>query len=102
MWIKGDLMKRYVIITVGKTHSGKSTFAKLLNKQLTNSIIIDQDSHAEFINQYYTNLQPKTGPNTLKHAISRLVVTYAMEHTNDHLIICNSNRNKISRQHLIQ
>lgn len=95
-------MKRYVIITVGKTHSGKSTFAKLLNKQLTNSIIIDQDNHAEFINQYYSNLQPKSGPNILKHAVSKLVVAYAVEHTNDHLIICNSNRNKIRRQHLIQ
>ncbi|MCT1578781.1 ATP-binding protein [Oceanobacillus kimchii] len=95
-------MKRYVIITVGKTHSGKSTFAKLLNKQLTNSIIVDQDNHAEFINQYYSNLQPKSGPNILKHAVSKLVVAYAVEHTNDHLIICNSNRNKIRRQHLIQ
>lgn len=43
-------MKRLVIITVGKTHSGKATFARALEKQLNNSFIMDQDNHAEFIN----------------------------------------------------
>lgn len=27
-------MKRFVIITVGKTHSGKTTFARALEKEL--------------------------------------------------------------------
>jgi hypothetical protein len=39
-------MKRLVIITVGKTHSGKTTFAKALEQQLHNSLVIDQDNHA--------------------------------------------------------
>lgn len=29
-------MKRLVIMTVGKTHSGKTTFAKALEKELLN------------------------------------------------------------------
>lgn len=41
-------MKRLVIITVGKTHSGKTTFARMLEKRLTNSIVMDQDNHAAF------------------------------------------------------
>lgn len=95
-------MKRLMILTVGKTHSGKSTFARLLEKELNNSIVMDQDNHAEFINTYYRNLQPLQGPNTLKHAISRLIVDYAKEQTDSHFIICNSNRYKKGREYLLK
>ncbi|MBM7587468.1 adenylate kinase family enzyme [Bacillus pakistanensis] len=95
-------MKRLVIITVGKTHSGKTTFARLLEQELSNSLVMDQDNHAEFINTFYTTLQPKRGPNTLKHAISQLIVDYAIEQTNFHLIICNSNRNRNGRLYLLK
>ncbi|RFB14755.1 ATP-binding protein [Bacillus sp. HNG] len=95
-------MKRLVIMTVGKTHSGKTTFARVLEKKLTKSIVMDQDNQAEFINTYYKNLQPKQGPNTLKHAISRLIVDYAIKNTDFHLIICNSNRYRKSRLYLLE
>ncbi|WP_053364817.1 AAA family ATPase [Bacillus sp. FJAT-27245] len=94
-------MKRLVIMTVGKTHSGKTTFARALEKELDNSVVMDQDNHAEFINFYYKKLQPKEGPNTLKHAISRLIVDYAIENTECHLIICNSNRSRKGRLNLL-
>ncbi|WP_096273730.1 AAA family ATPase [Paucisalibacillus globulus] len=94
-------MKRLVVITVGKTHSGKTTFAKALEKKLDNSIVMDQDNHAEFINTYYKKIQPKTGPNTLKHALSRLIVDYTKENTDYHLIICNSNRSIHDRNYLL-
>jgi predicted kinase len=94
--------KRLVVITVGKTHSGETTFAHALEQELSNSIVIDQDNHAEFINTFYKNLQPEKGPNTLKHAISKLIVNYAIEQTNFHLIICNSNRNRKERLNLIK
>ncbi|MBT2640480.1 AAA family ATPase [Bacillus sp. ISL-39] len=93
-------MKRLMIITVGKTHSGKTTFARALEKELSNSTVMDQDTHAEFINTYYKKLQPKDGPNTFKHAISRLIVNYAIEQTDHHLIICNSNRSLKDRLYL--
>ncbi|MCM3711397.1 AAA family ATPase [Sporosarcina luteola] len=95
-------MKRLIILTVGKTHSGKTTFAKALEQKLTNSIVVDQDNHGAFINTYYKSLQPKTGPNTLKHAISRLIVDYAKEHSDCHLIICNSNRSRKGRAYLLE
>lgn len=95
-------MKRLVIITVGKTHSGKSTFAKHLENQLENSFIMDQDNHAEFINTYYQKLQPKSGPNTLKHSISKFIVDYAKNHTDFHIIVCNANRTRKGRKYLLE
>jgi tRNA uridine 5-carbamoylmethylation protein Kti12 len=95
-------MKRLVIITVGKTHSGKTTFANALEKQLNNSFVMDQDNHAEFINTYYKNIQPKQGPNTLKHSLSKLIVDYAKENTDFHFIICNSNRSRKGRVYLLE
>jgi predicted kinase len=95
-------MKRLTIITVGKTHSGKSTFAKDLEKQLQNSFVMDQDNQAEFINTYYKNLQPKQGPNILKHSLSKFIVDYAKENTDLHFIICNSNRSRKGRLYLLE
>ena len=88
-------------MTVGKTHSGKTTFARLLEQSLENSFIMDQDNQAEFINTHYQKLKPKTGPNILKIGLSRFIVDYAIKHTNLHVIICNSNRNQKYRQQLL-
>ena len=66
-------MKRFVIITVGKTHSGKTTFAKALEKELKNSVMIDQDNHALFINTYYKNLIPSRGVIRLNTPLPRLL-----------------------------
>ena len=87
-------MKRFVIITVGKTHSGKTTFARELEKEFPHSFVMDQDNQAEFINAHYEKLQPAEGANTFKHGLSKFIVDYAKEHTSLHLIICNSNRSK--------
>lgn len=94
-------MKRFVIITVGKTHSGKTTFAKALEKELPHSFVMDQDNQAEFINTHYEKLQPAEGPNTFKHGLSKFIVDYAKGHTNLHLIISNSNRSKNGRLYLL-
>jgi deoxyadenosine/deoxycytidine kinase len=42
-------------MTVGKTYSGKTTFARALEQELNNSFVMDQDNHAEFINTFYDN-----------------------------------------------
>lgn len=88
---------RLVIMTVGKTHSGKTTFAKSLEKQMPNSVVIDQDHQAEFLNTYYPALLPKQGPNKIKHALTQTLVDYAVRETNHHLIVCNSNLNRQDR-----
>lgn len=97
-----EVMERLAIITVGKTHSGKSTFARALEKQLNNSFVMDQDNQGEFINTYYKNLQPKQGPNTLKHSLSNLIVDYAKENTDFHFIISNSHRSRKGRLYLLE
>ncbi|MGN5651376.1 ATP-binding protein [Bacillus sp. Brlt_9] len=94
-------MKRFVIITVGKTHSGKTTFAKELEKELPHSFVMDQDNQAKFINTHYEKLQPTEGTNTFKHGLSKFIVDYAKEHTSLHLIISNSNRSKNGRLYLL-
>ena len=94
-------MNRLAIITVGKTHSGKTTFAKSLEKELANSVVIDQDNHAEFLHTYYQSLLPKQGSNTIKYAITQSIVHHAVHETNCHLILCNSNRNRSGRLRLI-
>lgn len=35
-------MNRLVIMTVGKTHSGKTTFAKVLETELLNSVVLSK------------------------------------------------------------
>jgi len=95
-------VKRLVIMTVGKTHSGKSTFAKDLEQQLHGSIVIDQDNHAEFVNTYYKTIRPKQGPNTIKFAITRTIVDYAVNQTDLHLILSNSNRGRLGRTEALQ
>lgn len=100
--LKGLQMKKLVIITVGKTHSGKTTFAHALEKHLSSSIIIDQDNHAGFLNTFYKKLLPVQGPNTLKTSLSKLIVDYAKEHTDFHFIISNSNRSSKARKYLLE
>ncbi|OOE12516.1 AAA family ATPase [Fictibacillus arsenicus] len=90
-------MNRLVIMTVGKTHSGKTTFAKALEKELHNSVVIDQGNHAEFLHSYYQTLLPKEGPNVIKYAITQTIVDYAVNETNCHIIRCNSHRSRKSR-----
>ncbi|WP_091177072.1 AAA family ATPase [Paenibacillus sp. 1_12] len=94
-------MKRLVIITVGKTHSGKTTFAKALEQQLQQSLVIDQDNHADFINTYYKALLPRQGPNIIKYNITQTIVDYAVNVTPFHLILCNSNRSRKGRLDLL-
>jgi predicted kinase len=94
-------MERFVIMTVGKTHSGKSTFADKLEGQMENAVVVDQDRNAEFINTYYRKLLAKEGPNTIKYAVSKTIVDHAVSQTDCHLIICNSNRNKDGREDLL-
>ena len=94
-------MNRLVIMTVGKTHSGKTTFAKTLEKEMPNSVLIDQDNHAEFLHNHYQTLLPKQGHNMIKYALTQTIVNYAVTETNCHLILCNSNRNRKGRLQLI-
>ena len=51
-----DMKKRYLIMCVGFTHSGKTTFAQKLKKKNKNLVIIDNDNIANFINEEYKEI----------------------------------------------
>lgn len=95
-------MNRLLIMTVGKTHSGKTTFAKALEKEMPNSVVIDQDNHAEFLHAHYQALLPKQGKNIIKYALTQTIVDYAVNETDCHIILCNSNRNHKGRLKLLE
>ncbi|WP_102275544.1 ATP-binding protein [Cytobacillus massiliigabonensis] len=94
-------MDRFLIMTVGVTHSGKTTFAKLLEKRMTNSIVVDQDLQEEFLQKNYSILIPEFGPKNLKYALTQTIVDFAINKTNLHIILCNSNRQKNPRLYLL-
>ncbi|WP_400247414.1 ATP-binding protein [Niallia sp. JL1B1071] len=94
-------MNRVVIMTVGMTHSGKTTFAKALESRLGNALVVDQDNHSEFLQRYYEKLVPKGGTNHIKHALTKMIVDYAVHHSDCHLILSNANRNQESRKELL-
>ena len=94
-------MKRIAIITVGKTHSGKTIFARALEKQLESTVVIEQDNHAEFLNCHYKILIPRQGRNIIKQNITQKIVNYAITHTNLNIIFGNSNRSRESRMSLL-
>ncbi|WP_339821368.1 ATP-binding protein [Paenibacillus sp. FSL R7-0216] len=94
---------RFVIMTVGMTHSGKTTFATELEKVLQqDAVVIDQDNHAAFINAHYMKLRPSEGPNTLKFSITHTIVAYAVEHSHMHIILSNSNLHEPSRRNVLR
>ncbi|MBX0356788.1 ATP-binding protein [Halobacillus sp. Nhm2S1] len=95
-------MARFVIMTAGMTHSGKTTFARQLEEKVKNTIVIDQDDQAAFLNTRYPRLVPEDGPNTIKYEMTKVLVDYAVEETGMHLIICNSNRNHKARKALLE
>jgi len=45
--------KKYIIMCVGHTHNGKTTFARKFVDQVKNIILVDNDDVASFINKTY-------------------------------------------------
>src|SRR3989338_2561269 len=46
--------KKYIVMCVGHTHTGKTTFAKKLKKEISNLVIIDNDDIGAFLNDKYS------------------------------------------------
>ena len=95
-------MKRLVMLTIGPTHSGKSSFARQLEQELSNFVVLDQDKQAEFLNAHYEKLVPKTGPNTLKFMLSETLLHYTITNTSYNIMLCNSNIHLAPRQQLLE
>lgn len=94
-------MKRLLVMTVGKTHSGKTSFARRLAEKLPNTTVVDQDNQAEFLHAHYPSLLRADGPNRIKHALTRTIVEYTVDETDCHVVLCNANLVPSSRQELL-
>ena len=95
-------MKRLVIMTIGKTHSGKTTFGKKLEEKLQTSIVIDQDNHATFLHTHYPKLVPEHNQFKLKIMLSQFILNYAITETNAPIIISSANLSKKGRIALLE
>ena len=95
-------MKRLVIMTIGKTHSGKTTFGKKLEEMLPTSIVIDQDNHATFLHTHYPKLIPEHNPFKLKILLSQFILNYAITETDAPIIISSANLSKNGRNALLE
>ncbi len=53
--------KQWVVMTVGKTHAGKSTFCAKLLPRLKNAVIVESDPLSTFLNQYHREIYQDNG-----------------------------------------
>lgn len=98
----------FVLMTVGKTHSGKTTFGRELAKRLGPCCLLDSDEVAEFLKSKYPSVyqsdyeegseQPTRG-YYLKLAIVAEVYKTALQ-TNLPIIFTTSNAKKQIRQEI--
>ena len=98
----------FVIMTVGKTHSGKTTFGHKIAKKLKQYCLLDSDILAEFLKEYVPDLYKSdfvknsnkisSGYN-LKKKILTEIYKHALK-TNIPIIITNANSTKEIRKNI--
>lgn len=92
---------RTVLLTIGPTHAGKTTFARQLAQRLPASLIIDQDLQARFLLEHYPDLVPTEGPNQIKHDLTGWLIEQAITSSVETIILCNANTSRIGRKKLL-
>ena len=99
--------QKFAVMTVGKTHSGKSTFAKMLHQQLPSFHIIETDPIAIFLKEYAPGLAEIRGEAsgdfskpTLKFKLFETVVDHTLEYSQN-IILANSNMWAVGRKRVV-
>lgn len=92
---------RTVLLTIGPTHAGKTTFAKKLAYSLPSSLVIDQDLQARFLLEHYPDLVPTEGPNHIKHDLTVWLIEKAITSSFETIILCNANTTRTGRKQLL-
>ena len=95
-------------MTIGRTHSGKTTFAEDLKKTLKGSVVIQTDPIAEFLAQNFPKkmykdkeYNGKFEKPTLKLSIYKTIIHHAMMINQKTLIFANSNLyKKFRKEHI--
>lgn len=92
---------RTVLLTIGPTHAGKTTFARQLAQRLPASLVIDQDLQARFLLEHYPDLVPTEGPNQIKHDLTGWLIEQAITSSVETIILCNANTTQTGRKQLL-
>jgi len=97
-------MERFALLTVGKTHTGKSTFAKEIVSQIPNCVILETDPIAVFLSTTFPKLhaldldhQGSFSSPSLKYRVFQTVLEFALAQ-NFNIILSNSNMYEKGRQ----
>lgn len=100
-------MTKYVLLTVGKTHSGKSTFANEIVSEIPNCVILETDPIALFLRATFPKLHTSDLDHTgsfsspaLKFLVFRTVLTFALEREFN-IIMSNSNMYENGRKDVL-
>lgn len=100
-------MNRYVLLTVGKTHSGKSTFANDLVSEIPNCVVLETDPIALFLRSTFNKLHAldldhmgSFASPALKYLVFRTVLSFALEH-DFNIIMSNSNMYENGRKNVL-
>ena len=93
---------RTVLLTIGPTHAGKTTFAKKLAHCLPSSLVIDQDLQARFLLGHYPELVPTESANHIKHDLTKWLMGRAISSSIETIILCNANLTRTDRKQLLQ
>ncbi len=90
-------MDRFVLLTVGKTHTGKSTFGKEIGSQIPNCVIIETDPIALFLRNTFPKLQALDLEHSggfsspaLKYRVFQTILEFALAQ-NFNVVMSNSN-----------
>lgn len=97
----------YTLLTIGKTHTGKSTFANELLKEIQNGVILETDLIALFLRANYPKLHAldvdhkgSFSSPSLKFLLFRTVLSFALEQ-NVNIIMSNSNMYQNGRKDVL-
>lgn len=104
--------KDVLIMTVGKTHSGKTTFARKINDILPNSVVLESDVISVFLREnfpliHFSSVNREFGRKfdfekpQLKYAILKTILTFSLEN-GFRIILSNSNSIKKARAQVIK
>ncbi|MEK7093834.1 MAG: AAA family ATPase [Patescibacteria group bacterium] len=99
---------RYTLLTIGKTHTGKTTLANELAPQIPRCVVLETDPIALFLKSSFTSLHTLDldhsggfSSPSLKFLVFKTILTFALEE-NFNIIMSNSNMFENGRKDLLK
>ncbi|MEI6863939.1 MAG: AAA family ATPase [Candidatus Adlerbacteria bacterium] len=100
-------MSGLTLLTIGKTHSGKSTFAKEIATSIPNSVILETDTIALFLRSHYLSLHSldldhkgSFSDPSLKFLVYCTILEFALKQGSN-CILSNSNMYENGRKQVL-